>query len=314
MKIKSAVFRLMLIPLILLLLPAFVEAAPKLKRVGSVTVLKGKATVTRTGIFKARNLRLGSPIFQNDRIRTERRSKVRIVFLDQSIISIGGSSALTINEYVFQPKKKVRRSALRLLFGKVKCFVNDFTGYRNRKFNVSTNTSIVGVRGTVFLVWVVNQNITQVMSFENEVEVRNRFNPSEFVVVKPNFMTQIIKDKLPTKPLLVTPEQLKSLQEGLLKQDQQKITTTTAAPSTEESTTEETTTEETTTEATTTKAPTTEATTTVPVTTIRKMTLPKVTVPLRITVPTTTTTTVFKPPWQKDQRKVLPGFPSPPKD
>ncbi|MEE9555915.1 MAG: FecR family protein, partial [Candidatus Adiutricales bacterium] len=194
-------------------------------------------------------MRLGTPIYQNDRIRTENRAKVRIVFVDQSIISIGSKSALTISEYVFNPKQKIRSTRLRLLWGKVKVYANDFMGFRKKKFAVATNTTIVGVRGTVFLVWIVNDQITRVVAFQNEVEVASRFAPDEYIVLKPNQMTQVLAGEAPAQPMMVTPEQLKELQEGLLVEDQQ-ISLTTVGTTIEDDTTEKATTEQDTTEAT----------------------------------------------------------------
>lgn len=158
MKAKSAIIWIALLFIIFLLVPSISEA--KAKRVGAVTVVKGKAVITHKYSWRKTRIKLGTPIYLNDRIRTDKNAKVRIVFIDQSIISIGSKSALIINEYVFQPKKKKRSSRLRLLWGKTKCYVNDFVGYRDRKFNVATSTTIVGVRGTVFLVWIMDGEIT----------------------------------------------------------------------------------------------------------------------------------------------------------
>lgn len=311
MKAKSAIIWIALLFIIFLLVPSISEA--KAKRVGAVTVVKGKAVITHKYSWRKTRIKLGTPIYLNDRVRTDKNAKVRIVFIDQSIISIGSKSALIINEYVFQPKKKKRSSRLRLLWGKTKCYVNDFVGYRDRKFNVATSTTIVGVRGTVFLVWIMDGEITRVASFENEIEVRNRFSPEDYIVVPPNFVTDVIGRNPPTKPLLLTEEQLKELQEGLLAQDQQ-TTTTTLGTSTAETTTEETTTEETTTVATTTE-PTT--TTFLPTTTTTTTTSTTSTTTSTTTTTTTTIQTML-PEWPSVPTTTvpteLPGAPGPPSD
>ena len=245
-------------------------------RVGTVTKIEGKAFVTRQGEAKALPLMLGTPIHLLDRIKSEANAQLRITFIDQSIISVGSNSALTINEYVFRPEQQERSSGIHLLWGKVKCYVNDFTGYRNQKFNVSTNTSIVGVRGTVFLVWIVNNQITRVASFKNEIEVRGVFDTSQFVVVAPNMITDILSGKAPSKPVLMTAEQLQELQQGLLAEDQVgpggPTPTTQPGGATTEGTTS--TSSSTTSETTTTTTSTTTSTTTTSTTTTTNPVLP----------------------------------------
>ena len=298
MRRKSAVTALCLFLLFMFALPPVAEAfLGRKKKIGSATVVKGRVWVTREKKFKSNRVRLGTPIYQNDRIRTENRAKVRIVFVDQSIISIGSKSALTISEYVFNPKQKIRSTRLRLLWGKVKVYANDFMGFRKKKFAVATNTTIVGVRGTVFLVWIVNDQITRVVAFQNEVEVASRFAPDEYIVLKPNQMTQVLAGEVPAQPMMVTPEQLKELQEGLLVEDQQTTLTTVGT------TTKEETTEGTTTEATTTEAGTTAATTTSPTTTTTTST--STTTTTSTTTSTTTTSTT-------STSSTLPRWPSPP--
>ena len=298
MRRKSAVTALCLFLLFMFALPPVAEAfLGRKKKIGSATVVKGRVWVTREKKFKSNRVRLGTPIYQNDRIRTENRAKVRIVFVDQSIISIGSKSALTISEYVFNPKQKIRSTRLRLLWGKVKVYANDFMGFRKKKFAVATNTTIVGVRGTVFLVWIVNDQITRVVAFQNEVEVASRFAPDEYIVLKPNQMTQVLAGEAPAQPMMVTPEQLKELQEGLLVEDQQTTLTTVGT------TTKEETTEGTTTEATTTEAGTTAATTTFPTTTTTTST--STTTTTSTTTSTTTTSTT-------STSSTLPRWPSPP--
>ena len=81
---------------------------------------------------------------------------------------------MIIDQYVFAPKEKQRTSRLKLMWGKVKCFVNDMTGYKEKKYSITTNTAIIGVRGTVFVVWQLDDGSTRVAAFENDVFVETR--------------------------------------------------------------------------------------------------------------------------------------------
>jgi len=325
MRRKTAVAVFSLFLLFMFALPAISEAAffglGQKKKIGSATVVKGRVWVTREKEFKSERVKLGTPLYQNDRVRTEDKSNVRIVFMDQSIISIGSKSALTITEYVFDPDKKVRTSRLRLMWGKVKVYANDFMGFRQKKFAVSTNTTIVGVRGTVFLVWIVDDTITKVVSFANEVEVADRFAPEEYVVLQPNQMIEVLAGESVTQqqPFLVTEEQLKILQEGLLDEDQQTtlttVGTTTEGETTEGETTDGSTTSAETSEGSTTAAETTQGSTTAAETTAGTTTSPTTTTTTSTSTTTTTTTTTStttSTTSTTSTSSTLPVWPSPP--
>ena len=143
---------------------------------------------------------------------------MRIVFSDESIISVGSGSGLTINEYVYRPEEQVRSSTLRLLYGKVKSFVKDLTGYRKQKFNVTTDTAVIGVRGTVFLVWVEGE-LTQVACFESEISVQSMYDPTQIITVTPNMMTEITTGRAPSSQFQITPDALNRLNQGLISSD-----------------------------------------------------------------------------------------------
>ncbi|MEW5723763.1 MAG: FecR domain-containing protein [Thermodesulfobacteriota bacterium] len=203
---------------VVLLTAAFTLTAPApslaAAKVGTVTRVEGKVTVTRAGV-KAQEVKVGAPVYLNDTFQTDAAGKARIVFIDQSIISVGPSSSLTITEYVFKPKQQERSSTLKLLFGKVKCFVNDYTGYKKKKFNVTTNTAVIGVRGTVFVVVVNPDGSTSVYCFQNEVFAQTAGRPGDFVIVVENMSTLIESGQLPTEPIPLTPEGKQLLEEGL---------------------------------------------------------------------------------------------------
>ena len=215
----SAIALASLVALALVLTAITAQAAP---RVGTVTIIKGKATVTRQN-RKTQKIKVGTPIYQNDNIKTAVGGKLRVVFIDRSIISVGSNSSLTITEYVFSPAKKERAGGIRLAWGKVKCFVNNLTGYRKKKFEVRTNTAVIGVRGTIFLVEYTDA-MTKVAAFENAIEV---------VILESQAVRQVLAGSgveiLPSAqpgepptvsgPIQLTPELIDALEEGLLNED-----------------------------------------------------------------------------------------------
>ncbi|MBF0475266.1 MAG: FecR domain-containing protein [Deltaproteobacteria bacterium] len=120
--------------------------------VGEIVLLEGQATLRHQDESTAAPVKLGSKVFIKDDVKTGPGAKVRIQFVDQSIVSVAENTQLTITNYLFSPEKKVRASMLNVVFGKVKVFANNLFGFRDKAFKVKTPTAIIGVRGTVFLV------------------------------------------------------------------------------------------------------------------------------------------------------------------
>lgn len=267
--------------------------------VGKVTRLTGSAQIYREAVAEPIKVSIGIEIYLHDRISTDEDSKLRIELKDGSILTLGEKANLHLDEFNFDPKKKKRNALFRLLLGKLRVFANDLLGFKDKDFRVKTPTAIIGVRGTLFMVWVKGPTITKVICFEKAIQVANIFKPTEYVVLTENLATDIVSNKAPTKPVLMTEDQLKELRKGLeaatapvAETTETTEETTTEETTTEETTTEETTTEETTTEETTTEATTTEETTTEATTTAETTTEATTTVPTTTEATTTEATTI----------------------
>jgi len=68
---------------------------------------------------------------------------------------------------------------------------------------------------TVYMVWVVDQNITKVVCFEGMVDVANQFDPSQYINLTNSFITDIINNLNPSMPILLNEKQMQELQKSL---------------------------------------------------------------------------------------------------
>ena len=115
--------------------------------VATITGIKGEAVVSRD--TKETKLSLGSKLYQNDLIKTKDKTKVQIIFQDETIITIGKNSDFSINEYLFDDAKEpvakfgLFKGAMRTITGKIGKISPD-------KFQVKTKTATMGIRGTRF--------------------------------------------------------------------------------------------------------------------------------------------------------------------
>ena len=198
-------------------LPAWAQSS--MVKVGEITVLEGLASVTHAGAGDSKALGLGDTVYQNDTISTGSSGKLRVTFLDGSIVSIATNSSLKVTEYLYDPQQQTRSSGLSLLWGKIKCLVNDLAGYKNKKFTVTTATAVAGVRGTDFMVWALNNQETQVAGFDKTVEVGNVSGMGTKVIITPNTITRVEEDMSPTTPKNISPAIMGVLMEGFLPMD-----------------------------------------------------------------------------------------------
>jgi len=242
---RSSSVRLMLgllaLALLLLALPLTARAD---EVIGKITRLTGTATLIRQAVTSPIKAAVGMPVQLGDHIKTDAASMLRIELKDGSILTMGEKADLNLDRFEFDPNQETRSASFKVDLGKVRVFAKDLLKFKKKDFEIRTPTAVVGVRGTLFLVWV-EEGVTHVACFENKIQVSSYLEGRPFIDLTENFSTDVLKDQDPTTPVLMTEEQYKQFQEGL-------------------GVTEVTTTEATTTEATTTEATTTEATTTTP--------------------------------------------------
>jgi len=132
----------------LFLSPEWAWASPA----GSVTASEGQAEIIRSGqpgIPAAANM----SIHMGDMAKTGNRSKLEIRFDDGSIIRLGENSQAEISEYLFQDDRILAKIFLHA--GKVRSIVKKtarlFGVGETNRFEVHTDTAVIGARGTDFI-------------------------------------------------------------------------------------------------------------------------------------------------------------------
>lgn len=108
----------------------------------------------------------GTAVFWNDVVVTEPAGRVRITLGDGSILNIGSNSSLTVTQHNAQ----TRETDLTLTYGRVRARVSKLQG--GQKFEMKTNTAVLGVIGTDFFVEASGTQ-TRVIVFEGVVHIRN---------------------------------------------------------------------------------------------------------------------------------------------
>jgi ferric-dicitrate binding protein FerR (iron transport regulator) len=180
-----------------ILLPATSQA--KETEIGTVASFEGTAEIGRDGSWVAAEV--GAPVRAADLLRTGKPGHLRIVFDDDSVLTLGESSELKVSEHMFAPDEG-SRSLVDLLSGTVNAVVSEYYQKPNAEYEVKTKTATAGVRGTEFVVsYEPGEEITEVFVVDGRVEVTSLVEDVQNTVfLNANEVTYVREGELPSPP------------------------------------------------------------------------------------------------------------------
>jgi hypothetical protein len=187
--------------------------------IGVVDEIAGPVTVVRAGKPEGVTLSEEDDLFMGDLIRTGEGARARIVLTDDSAISLSAKTELLLTEHLFDSEKKSRSSVFSLLTGKIKCFVNDLSGYKHKRFEVQTPTAVMGVRGTVFLAWMTSPEQVGVCAMDHIIDIHLVGKPEQVVAVGGGDFLRVKKGVDLGKPERIPGDMLDKIHEGLFPKD-----------------------------------------------------------------------------------------------
>lgn len=146
--------------------------------VGIVVALKGRAEIQREK-RKIEAAVKGSILLQ-DTVQTKAESRAKMLFRDDSILTLGENSMVVIKDYLYAEGRKKGKTVFNLMDGKLRSLVG------NNEFEVHTPTVVVAARGTYFVTWTEVEDgvpVSGVAVIEGVVEMWS-INPAIKGVVK----------------------------------------------------------------------------------------------------------------------------------
>ena len=146
-----------LVAITLIFGPSLAMAAEGNKEgIGFYTAVLGKASVTHLGEAQVLPVKLQEDVLFKDVIQTENESRIRALFQDDSMLTVGENSRVEIDEYIYNPEKNVRLAIVKLMQGQVRALVSKVFKANGSKFEIHTPSAVAAARGTYFTVWVEN--------------------------------------------------------------------------------------------------------------------------------------------------------------
>lgn len=117
---------------------------------GYVKTIRGSASIESSGRSSA--ISEGSAVRLGDRLRTGADASIGLTLKDNTMLSIGPNSELSIDEFVFSPATDQLGLSARLFSGTLHFISGVIAKLRPSAVRIVTPTATIGVRGTRFVV------------------------------------------------------------------------------------------------------------------------------------------------------------------
>lgn len=133
--------------------------------VGTMVVIRGRAIIDRDK--KAIEAKVKDSILLNDTVSTLEASRAKMLFIEDSVLTLGEKSKVVIKEFVYS-KDKRGRSIFNLVDGKMRAIVG------KTNFEVHTPTAVAAARGSMVLAEVTivdGKIVTTLICLEGEFDI-----------------------------------------------------------------------------------------------------------------------------------------------
>ncbi|HXU74145.1 MAG TPA: FecR domain-containing protein [Polyangia bacterium] len=128
------------------------RAAAEAPSIGKAKIVKGQVTVVRGS--KKEPVKIGDVLNEHDVFETGPDGSLGITFTDNTSFSIGPNSRVAIDTYFFDPKNLKGNLLANLKKGTMMVRSGELTRQQPGSVQVKTPRTVLGVRGTTFVVSV----------------------------------------------------------------------------------------------------------------------------------------------------------------
>jgi len=120
--------------------------------IGFVSERKGEASVIRDGQQHAPEV--GFKLKINDILKTGQDGAIGIIFNDETVLSIGANSELSVNEYVFNPERSRFSFVVKMVRGTAAYMSGLIAKINPEAARFMTPSGSIGIRGTKMVIQV----------------------------------------------------------------------------------------------------------------------------------------------------------------
>ncbi|MFZ5775301.1 MAG: transferrin-binding protein-like solute binding protein [Thermodesulfobacteriota bacterium] len=201
---------LLLLALSLLLSPGAVQAGAA-EAVASVVAIRGQATATGVD-GKPRPLKLKDSLYVDDTLKTDKGSRLQLMFQDNTLINLGTETEMKVSEFSWHPDKggafktKVNEGTFRVMGGAIAKSTPEH-------FKTETRTATIGIRGSMYAGSMLAERLSVVFEGGRGIEVTN---PQGTVVInRPGYGTHVLPSEPPQPPVRFSRQELDTINRAL---------------------------------------------------------------------------------------------------
>jgi hypothetical protein len=127
-------------------------ATAQVDPIGRIKDVEGTAHITQNG--QRSEAKVGAAVYLNDVLETGVDGSMGVTFRDESRLSLGADTSMTVDEFVYSPEEKTGSFLTRMTRGTL-LFVSGLIAKSSPEAaKVETPEGTIGIRGTRFLVSV----------------------------------------------------------------------------------------------------------------------------------------------------------------
>jgi hypothetical protein len=149
------------------------RSAPAKEMAGKVVAVQGTATTSIKG-RKDRQLKRGSVIFTDEYIHVEDSSKLQIRFTDGGLLNLIPNTKYQVKAYSYTDNRASNQYIGQIYQGGFRHLTGKIAKTNPERVQVQTPTATIGVRGTVFEVLILPNNVLTVGCQLGTVSVSNQ--------------------------------------------------------------------------------------------------------------------------------------------
>ena len=142
--------------------------------IGYVSAVRGDViAINSNGV--ARAFAMENPIFLDDLINTDKRSRVRMILHDNTVITLGQKSTIMISDYTWSKTDKTGRFNVAITEGIFRIMGGAITKKCPENFVTRTPSATIGIRGSTYAGKVDGTALTVVLESGKGIDVYNDY-------------------------------------------------------------------------------------------------------------------------------------------
>ncbi len=124
-------------------------AAAALTQIGAAAGVRGTPKAISEGASVGRVVESGKPIFLNDHVTTDDKSKMQVMLKDETVFTLGPNADMVLDEFVYDPATQAGKVTATVTKGVFRFVTGKIAGNQPSNMKVKLPVGTIGIRGTI---------------------------------------------------------------------------------------------------------------------------------------------------------------------